>query len=380
AGTYNDVVAKIKVKNYSTSGEVRNELRFTLSGGKVLALEVYRNGGGVWQIQLPPWDGCDANVSNWGSRYNLNAEEVELLNGDGLWFEVARVGADYYVFLNGTQTNVFTLEGTADETAIVSIYHWGDGGTDIEYEYGIDGAAEDAFEGRVILPETLEHGTITADKQTFDIRNNEQITFTITADENYLLGDVRINGVSVITEVVNGTLTVNANAKELNVEVVFVDATIPVNTTIVFTDGDEIEGVAVRIVSNGQVVAEDVISGGKVTFEQVSRGTYRVEAKLLNYWANAGTVLAAGGEDAEIKLASLFRDELLTVDGNVSHNVNREYFHELNSNITGDAWFATKFRVDGSTIVGDDGQIRFGIDLNFGTSGSANRTLTFVYN
>lgn len=170
---------------------------------------------GAYVQGMDDQDGYTAPYKWWNFLDNgrlFNARERALYFGEeGLEMMLVRKGDKLHLFIDGKFERTITLDqitGAATAKVELCFKHWLDDSSYVEIPLEVDGEA-DKYLG-VSAPEIdadLAHGSITADKTTYDPMSKENVTFTVTPDAGYKIVSVEIGGKDVTNSLVNGSYT-----------------------------------------------------------------------------------------------------------------------------------------------------------------------------
>ena len=188
-GEYKSIT--VMAKNYLSTEESKDSggtvpgyhtiLRMVLDNGKAYAFRIY-NDKGTYAASCSAESGA---VTGWGNWKNIN-EHAAAITGDGVAFKVERVDANTLaVSVNGTVLIRYTMEGvTADNKVVsVSINSKGNKGQYVEMPFTLVKQEEDITTPATITIPTLENGTVTADKSSYNV--GDTVTLTVTPNEDY---------------------------------------------------------------------------------------------------------------------------------------------------------------------------------------------------
>ena len=188
-GEYKSIT--VMAKNYLSTEESKDSggsvpgyhtiLRMVLDNGKAYAFRIY-NDKGTYAAACSAESGA---VTGWGNWKNIN-EHAAAITGDGVAFKVERVDAKTLaVSVNGTVLIRYTMEGvTADNKVVsVSINSKGNKGQYVEMPFELVKQEEDIITPATITISTLENGSVTADKSSYNV--GDSVTLTVTPKEGY---------------------------------------------------------------------------------------------------------------------------------------------------------------------------------------------------
>ena len=192
-GEYTSV--SITAKNYkaiadsyegSANGPWRVALYMQLSNGKYYAFNIWVDTQQryVYNRSNVKIDGVEAATGNsgaWRELSAVNAEATAALNGEGAEFKLNRIDGNHIqVTFGGTVLETYEMAGVTDADKVVSVgmYHWGNKGEYVDIPFHVSkGDVE------VNLPTDLEHGTVTADKDHYEI--GDTVTLTVAPEAGY---------------------------------------------------------------------------------------------------------------------------------------------------------------------------------------------------
>ena len=170
---------------------------------------------GAYVQGMDDQDGYSAPYKWWNFLDNgrlFDARERELYFGEeGLEMMLVRKGDKVHLFIDGKFERTITLDqitGAATAKVELCFKHWLDDASYVEIPLEADGEA-DKYLGtsRPEIDATLEHGSITANKTSYDPMNKESVTFTVTPDAGYKIASVEIGGKDVTDLLENGSYT-----------------------------------------------------------------------------------------------------------------------------------------------------------------------------
>lgn len=225
---------------------------------------------------------------NWDEYLNpLAKDEYELT--------LVRNGANIYIFIDGEYKATKALpEGYADKECYVGLFC-----TDAtkmensERTFAIQDASE--FLEISVTDETAAgaHGTVTIDKPTANL--NERVTVTLEPENGYKISDLKIDGVSVLSQMTGNSYTFTA-LKDTTVVAEFEEKK-PLNSlevTVNAANGFTAEGAKITLEQFGEKQTGTVGANGKVTLgsaeKPVATGTHNVYADFGGYQIKLGTV------------------------------------------------------------------------------------------
>ena len=225
---------------------------------------------------------------NWDEYLNpLAKDEYELT--------LVRDGANIYIFIDGEYKATKALpEGYADKECYVGLFC-----TDAtkmensERTFAIQDASE--FLEISVTDETAAgaHGTVTIDKPTVNL--NERVTVTLEPENGYKISDLKIDGVSVLSQMTGNSYTFTA-LKDTTVVAEFEERK-PLNSlevTVNAANGFTAEGAKISLEQLGEKQTGTVGANGKVTLgsaeKPVTTGTHNVYADFGGYQIKLGTV------------------------------------------------------------------------------------------
>ena len=144
-------------------------------------------------------------ATGWGGAWCLvgekNAEAMAALNGDGAEFKLERIDGNHIqITLNGTVLETYEIPGVTEANKVVSVgmQHYGNRGeyVDIPFKLTKPGEEPPAQEGGVrVNIADFTNGTVTADKESYDL--GDTVTLTVTPNADYVQ-KLYINGEPMI--------------------------------------------------------------------------------------------------------------------------------------------------------------------------------------
>ena len=180
----------VKAKNYLSVEDSKEgngntgfavALRMTLSNGKNYAFRIFNDKG----TYACDYYGAAGSATGWGGWQNIHSYASQI-NGEGVDFKLERTNANTLkISVNGTVIISYTMNGVTENDKVVSVglCHYGNKGEKIELPFTLakqDG--EIAIPVTVTIP-TLQNGTVTADKGSYDV--GDTVTLTVTPAEGY---------------------------------------------------------------------------------------------------------------------------------------------------------------------------------------------------
>lgn len=314
--------------------------------GKYFSFDLYRTHNGdnvVWKIQIPNRNG-NCVAGNWIDKYDLTEAQIDSVRSEeGIEIALAREGRTFTMFLNGIPVTDYTVNAEGADTAkvfpaFVFVDDSKQSARFFDYAFTTQLNKDDWNRGEVVVDGDIQNGSISLDKESYSL--TDRVVITATPDSGYVCTDIKINGVSHGSEIVNNVLTVAFDRKIMNVTAEFIDENSRTENKVVnFPNAD---GLQVRLVKGGDVVANSVktVADGKVTFSDLALGWYRVEIKAFGIWTNVEKTFMVDGKGAEVS----FTIENAEVFVNNSWNVSvgsEERLIAINAD-SEDGWFATK--------------------------------------
>lgn len=152
---------------------------------------------------------------------SLSSEENALYEAGTFELTVVRYGNYFYIYVNGNYTgNWCTVDASYAEKGAYIGFVGTDTVANKEWTFKINEDVElDPI--ALKLPQALENGQITADKQAYKL--GDQITLTVTANDNYRIVSFKINGVDMKSKLSSdGKIKFTPlTAEDVTVEVVF---------------------------------------------------------------------------------------------------------------------------------------------------------------
>lgn len=197
----------------------------------------------------------------------------------------------------------------------------------------------------------------------------DDVTLTVTPDQGKILSSLVINGTEMAARLSEngGTLVFeDCTAATLNVKAVFIEPQ-NITATLNFAEGNNANGLQVRLMKNGSVAGTATVENNAAVFENLLQGTYQAQVNLYGYWADLGDAFYTLTDSQSFNVSNIFSDaNHVDLDGNTAYTKGSgDAFYSIASSVTGDAWFAAKFKADKSTF--EDGKAyRIGFRLFFG--------------
>ena len=134
-----------------------------------------------------------APTTGWGGAWCLvgdkNADAMAALNGDGAEFKLERIDGNHIqVTVDGTVLETYEIPGVTEANKVISVgmQHNGNPGEYIDIPFKLTKPSV-----QVNLPSNLEHGSVTADKDAYEL--GDTVTLNITRDNGYFQ-QLYING------------------------------------------------------------------------------------------------------------------------------------------------------------------------------------------
>ena len=225
---------------------------------------------------------------NWDEYLNpLAKDEYELT--------LVRDGANIYIFIDGEYKATKALpEGYADKECYVGLFCTEATAMENSERTFEIAQASDFIEVSVTDETATDaHGTVTIDKHTATL--NEQVTVTLNPEMGYKIKDLKIDGVSVLSQMTGNSYTFTA-LKDTTVVAEFEERK-PLNSlevTVNAANGFTAEGTKITFEQLGEKQTGTVGANGKVTLgsaeKPVATGTHNVYADFGGYQIKLGTV------------------------------------------------------------------------------------------
>ena len=315
-------------------------------------------------------------LNNWDTYLNpITKDEYELT--------LVRDGANIYIFIDGEYKATKALpEGYADKECYVGLFC-----TDAtkmensERTFAIQDASE--FLEISVTDETTAgaHGTVTIDKPTANL--NERVTVTLEPENGYKISDLKIDGVSVLSQMTGNSYTFTA-LKDTTVVAEFEERK-PLNSlevTVNAANGFTAEGAKITLEQLGEKWTGTVGANGKVTLgsaeKPVTTGTHNVYADFGGYQIKLGTVNveASDSNDGTAKPVSVtlgFTGSGVEYAGSVSSANPATGSITVNLGKEGNGGFNNKYDIE--TI---DGGGYFATKIKFNDIGENKRSLSLI--
>ncbi len=169
------------------------------------------------------WCAMDGGTDYQGSPISGWEDNIKPLTKDEYELTLVRDGADIYFFVDGEYINKKTFAEYANQKCYVGLFCTDATKMEKGRTFRIENAAD--YINVDITDETAAdaHGTVTIDKSNAKL--NETVTVTLSADTNYKIKDLKINGVSVISQMTGNTYSFTA-AKDTTVVAEFEEITV----------------------------------------------------------------------------------------------------------------------------------------------------------
>ncbi len=169
------------------------------------------------------WCAMDGGTDYQGSPISGWEDNIKPLTKDEYELTLVRDGADIYFFIDGEYVNKKTFAEYANQKCYVGLFCTDATKMEKGRTFRIENAVD--YINVDITDETAEdaHGTVTIDKPNAKL--NETVTVTLTADTNYKIKDLKIDGVSVIADMTGNTYSFTA-AKDTTVVAEFEEITV----------------------------------------------------------------------------------------------------------------------------------------------------------
>lgn len=337
--------------------------------GKYFGFDLYRTHSGndvVWKVQIPNRnDNCVAG--NWIDVYTLNESQINSVRSEeGIEIAIARDGKKFTMFLNGIPVADYTVSiDGADTAKVFPAFVFVDDSKQsarfFDWSFTTVLNKDEWNTGYVKLDKDLEHGMISVDQDSYQL--DDSVVITANPDSGYVCIDIIINGVSYGSEIVNDRLTVNFDRKVLNITAVFIDENSKTeDKTVNFPDAD---GLEVRLVKGGTVVENSTktVADGKVVFQNLNLGWYRIQMKAFGVWADTDSIFAVDGNGAEVTCTIENADVFVSGVWNVPATSGMQSV-ACNVNIS-DGWFAVKLSGVSGWDKNLDDSARFGFYFEY---------------
>lgn len=337
--------------------------------GKYFGFDLYRTHSGndvVWKVQIPNRnDNCVAG--NWIDVYTLNESQINSVRSEeGIEIAIARDGKKFTMFLNGIPVADYTVSiDGADTAKVFPAFVFVDDSKQsarfFDWSFTTVLNKDEWNTGYVKLDKDLEHGMISVDQDSYQL--DDSVVITANPDSGYVCSDIIINGVSYGSEIVNDRLTVNFDRKVLNITAVFIDENSKTeDKTVNFPDAD---GLEVRLVKGGTVVENSTktVADGKVVFQNLNLGWYRIQMKAFGVWADTDSIFAVDGNGAEVTCTIENADVFVSGVWNVPATSGMQSV-ACNVNIS-DGWFAVKLSGVSGWDKNLDDSARFGFYFEY---------------
>lgn len=249
------------------------------------------------------WCAMDGGSDYKGSPISPWDDKIKPLTKEDYELTLVRDGADIYFFVDGEYIDKKTFNDYADKECYVGLFCTN--ATTMENsERTFEIAQASDFIEVSVTNETATdaHGTVTIDKQTAKL--NEQVTVTLAPETGYKIKDLKIDGVSVLSQMTGTSYTFTA-LKDTTVVAEFEESK-PVNSlelTVNAANGFTAEGAKITLEQLGEKRTAVVGTNGKAilgsTEKPVALGTHNVYADFGGYQIKLGTVNVEASDSDE---------------------------------------------------------------------------------
>lgn len=253
-GMFDDFMVRgiFKSKHYQENNVNRQEFMLQFPDSMQVVSLGMVNGSkdsGAFVQGMNDQDGYSAPYAWWNflsgdpSSRLFNEKERALYFGDGLEMMLVRKGDKLHLFIDGKFERTIILDlitNAATAKVELCFKHWLDDTSYVEIPLEVDDNA-DKYLGvaQVDIDPDVAHGTITADKATYDPMNKESVTFTVTPDAGYKIASVEIGGKDVTDLLSDGKYTLVGRPYKTFATARFVADTAVSTSKITFKATDE---------------------------------------------------------------------------------------------------------------------------------------------
>ena len=298
--SYEDVAVTLDVKRQnSVHGWHFQGLALRFDDGKHLAIH-YQGGNHRFQIANNQWNdeplglkkadslfGEDVGLNEWGEKgiYDIADNDAKLNSEEGVPLTAILKDGKLTVLVNEVCCFTYQLpEEYAEKKAKVLFYAY-DAATNAIFSYRITEnipSLESALNINVTNPEDGTKCSVTTDKDTYELGETAELTFTAPAD--YKLDALTVNGVDMLDAVSGGKLTIAADRANVAVNATFVKKVpIALNVSIKGKKFGKTTNLAAgtEVRLSGYDTPFTVDASGKIT-DTVIKGRYTV--KVAGYF------------------------------------------------------------------------------------------------
>lgn len=236
--SYEDVAVTLDVKRQnSVHGWHLQGLALRFDDGKHLAIH-YQGGNHRFQIANSQWNdeplglkkadslfGEDVGLNEWGEKgiYDIADNDAKLNSEEGVPLTAILKDGKLTVLVNEVCCFTYQLPaGYAEKKAKVLFYAY-DPATNAIFSYKITEnipSLESALNINVTNPEDGTECSVATDKETYELGETAELTFTAPGD--YKLDALTVNGVDMLDAVSGGKLTITADRANVAVNATFV--------------------------------------------------------------------------------------------------------------------------------------------------------------
>lgn len=249
ADSYEDVAVTLDVKRQNSVHDWHFQgLALRFDDGKHLAIN-YQGGNHRFQIANNQWNdeplglkkadslfGEDAGLNEWGEKgiYDIADNDAKLNSEDGVPLTAILKDGKLTVLVNEVCCFTYQLPAEYAEKKAKVLFYAYDPATNAIFSYKITEnipSLESALNINVTNPEDGTKCSVTTDKDTYELGEKAELTFT--APEDYKLDALTVNGVDMLDAVSGGKLTIAADRANVAVNATFVKKVpIALNVTV----------------------------------------------------------------------------------------------------------------------------------------------------
>ena len=296
-----------KDPSHGTKQDFAIVLKMHFSDGQKAEIRIVnKDGKGHYMIQS-----MSGMFGSWKWYYDLNDEEnAAVANGEGVWFGLIRYGTEIEISLNGkviphrADTPISLAESTVLNQFKITTFNFSYA-IDVHYEFYKNGYTPVQPEPPVVDDEfitigTFANGTVTADKESYEV--GDTVTLTVSPDKDYAQ-KLYINGEPLLVDTNSKYSFVIEEGKTYDITGEFVCVKGAWYWTAEYIVLNQAHGVFHSPVpaggeKNGELVpTADKCYGGKVLVKDPSHGTKQDFAIVLK-------MQFSDGQKAEIRLVN----------------------------------------------------------------------------
>lgn len=282
-------------KNNSNSDLYQQGIFYTFSNGNWLDIRIeYRSNG--FYVQFAPDNAGNSAASgdslkgDWSS-VSFTNDERSAFDAGTLKLTLVRDGNVFYIFADSRLMTTFVAPAIyAEMDGAIGVAVWTASGNAIDYNYISSENVADWVDITLVLPESANGGTITADKTSGKI--GDEMVITVTPDDGYIITLFEINGESLLDKIEGGRYVfTTTSAGTYTVEVSFAqgslaEADIDVTSYDIYRNAET--GAITSVILNGNGVEYNVqLTDGRIvgeflagTYTLIADGYYEVEITI----------------------------------------------------------------------------------------------------